>query len=153
MKYIIKKNDDAELMHSDEYLNEEFDDELYHYKYVDKYKSKSGKWVYIYRKLRNAITGKDYKSRITNAKRHYQDSVDRVWGDKALPNSAYTRSNQVADFHRSVDALDKAWDDYETKSVAGFLQAAERDGLIEAGQRVIDRILGKKVKRYSGTFK
>lgn len=50
MHYIIKKKNDDKLIHSDEYLNEEFDDELYHYKYIDKYKSKSGKWVYVYNK-------------------------------------------------------------------------------------------------------
>lgn len=48
MEYRIKKEkSDNELFHSDEYLGEEFDGGLYHYKYINKYK-KNGKWVYVY---------------------------------------------------------------------------------------------------------
>nr|DAH99591.1 MAG TPA: hypothetical protein [Caudoviricetes sp.] len=47
MEYRIKRETDDELFHSDEYLGEEFDGGLYHYKYIHKYK-KNGKWVYVY---------------------------------------------------------------------------------------------------------
>ena len=41
-----------------EYLAIKNDDELYHknYKYIDKYKSKSGKYVYVYNKLKKGIS-------------------------------------------------------------------------------------------------
>ena len=47
MEYRVKKNDENDLFHSDEYLGEEFDGGLCHYKYINKYK-KNGKWVYVY---------------------------------------------------------------------------------------------------------
>lgn len=41
-----------ELFHSSVYYGKDVSDGIRHYKYIDKYKSKSGKWVYIYKKNR-----------------------------------------------------------------------------------------------------
>lgn len=44
-----------ELFHSSIYYGKDVSDGLSHYKYIDKYKSKSGKWVYVYNKIKKGI--------------------------------------------------------------------------------------------------
>lgn len=106
MEYRIKREKpDDELFHSDEYLGEEFDDGLHHWKYIKREKV-NGKWRYYYddSKLRDFAKGTtktskttdEYGRTITNTTQYKKtnDLFDRkttiTSGDTVLPTPTNT---------------------------------------------------------------
>lgn len=73
MLYRIKQNND-ELFHSDDYLGMDLTRDLKHWKYIDKYKSKTGKWVYVYKKtgLKDVKGENDTQAVITSNASHHR---------------------------------------------------------------------------------
>ena len=76
-----------QLYHSDTYLGSYYSDGIKHWKYIDKYKNRKGKWVYVYDKVKKGIQ--------TNKK---VEREEEGWGgpygvSEATLNNKYTKSN------------------------------------------------------------
>lgn len=163
MEYRIKRKTDDELFHSDEFLGEEFDDELTHWKYIDRYKSKAGKWIYVYENKakqlwdRN-ITGKEYLDKAATysrkrrvAEQSYQQAKntgntlqklkERNDGkgniDFQIKSNEKWMKKQDEEIREAVDGEMYYKKQYRTKSLAGISSS-----VVSKGKNFLSKLLG-----------
>ena len=113
------------LYHSDAYLGEEFTDELYHWKYIDKIKTTKG-WRYIY-KLKDAYkNGKSKKEILTTQLNKKNEKCSESYDLKAVNPKydggfTYAYSNNCGPCAIAFDLRRRGYD-VESKPAVGDLK-------------------------------
>ena len=134
-----------ELMHTAVYHGNEFSDELYHWKYIDKYKNKLGKWIYVYKKkaeekIKN-VTGIGMKNDIYKAqaevykaeeKAKINNNVPAVLFDVELPTGTRNYSKEISDRYNRLlqqkqNRLNKLQEQYN-RTIIGIAESTINKG-------------------------
>lgn len=125
IKEVSRLNRD-ELMHTAIYHGDEFSDELYHWKYIDKYKNKLGKWVYVYKKKIKDALGYDERDRMNEARKKVQEYGKQL-GLTDIDNWS-TSSKELSDIRNKavVDYKRKQIDDKEVEKTLKMVKDAEK---------------------------
>lgn len=125
IKEVSQLNRD-ELMHTAVYHGNEFSDELYHWKYIDKYKNKLGKWVYVYKKKIKDALGYDERDRMNEARKKVQEYGKQL-GLTDIDNWS-TSSKELSDIRNKavVDYKRKQIDDKEVEKTLKMVKDAEK---------------------------
>lgn len=125
------------LKHSAVYYGKEFSDELYHWKYIDKYKNKFGKWVYVYKKKIKDALGYDERDRMNDARKKVQD-YGKQFGLTDIDNWT-TSSKELTDIRNQavVDYARKQIDDADVEKVLKLTEKAEK-AFSEYGRATMD---------------
>lgn len=132
MKYrIIREVKDDELHHSDEFLGDDFSDELYHWKYIKK-KRVNGKWRYYY-DIKDAL-GYDEREKAANDMYTYEQAYkNRIYNQSA---EAHERQNRnLKQLGKKAQASIKAFD----KTPLGKLENMK--DTINSGLSAISKLL------------
>lgn len=85
------KHNNTELFHSDTYLGNEFEDELYHWKYIERIKTSKG-WKYIYNKAKKAKKAVNNALGADERKAYEKAGKDWMKADKEV-SKAYEKYN------------------------------------------------------------
>lgn len=157
MEYRIKREKpDDELFHSDEYLGEEFDDGLHHWKYIKREKV-NGKWRYYYddSKLRDFTKGTtktskttdEYDRTITNTTQYKQtnDLFDKkttiTSGGTVLPTNTTVINEQGKLSRIEADAEKWIFDTFiDPRKQAKVKRNV--DGAINKGKSFVKKLFG-----------
>ena len=125
IKEVSQLNRD-ELMHTAVYHGSEFSDELYHWKYIDKYKNKFGKWIYVYKKKIKDALGYDERDRMNEARKKVQEYGKQL-GLTDISNWS-TSSKELSDIRNKavVDYKRKQIDDKEVEKTLKMVKDAEK---------------------------
>ena len=135
-----------ELMHTAIYHGDEFSDELYHWKYIDKYKNKLGKWIYVYKKkaeekIKN-VTGIGMKNDIYKAQAEVYKAEEKAKidnnnipvflrdvelppGVRNYPKEIADRSNRI--LQQKQNKLNKLQEQYN-RTIAGIAESTINKG-------------------------
>lgn len=159
-KVIVTRDD--ELFHSDTFLGDEFDDEMYHWKYVKK-KKVNGKWRYYY-DVKDAM-GVDELKTYNKAKDVYETAErNRIESKRAVrdfENKSRNYSYKEYDYDKSHDLYRSAiyWKETSVKRGQEYLSARSSvlktpvagivvmKETIDKGKRAINNLLNKLKKK------
>ena len=140
-----KKN---EIFHSLVYYGEDFDKGLKHYKYIDKYKSKKGNWVYVYAKnlknnVKKTVNGKQFKENINKS----YDNIIKKYKELTKDNMYVTNSktyknkiNQISKTKEWQDIIKRNDPEYVTKDENGNKVYKIDDYLLKKKHPILDVI-------------
>ena len=115
IKEVSKLNRD-ELMHTAIYHGNEFSDELYHWKYIDKYKNKLGKWIYVYNRNKKPTVDKPNESKRSNA----EIGFDMETTNKEFDQTKEKKEKAAAEYDNAVKKLHEAYSSNDGKLI-GFM--------------------------------
>lgn len=90
-------------------------DELYHYKYLKKYKSKTGKWVYVYNKAKSSTNNKPNESKRSNS----EIGFDMEITNKAFDQTKEKMEKAGTEYDKAVKKLHEAYSSNDGKTI-GF---------------------------------
>lgn len=149
MEYRIKREKpDNELFHSSTYQGDEVSDDLYHYKYIDKYKSKSGKWIYVYKKIKKNVEdalGFKAKERMNNAYNRSEMYDGRSYDyerEAANAKDTKTAKKYTELANRSKEAAER----YSDISIRNYdIYDRSLAGAIDRGREAVNNLLRKKL--------
>ena len=147
------KHNNTELFHSDTYLGNEFEDELYHWKYIERIKTSKG-WKYIYNKAKKAVNnalgaderkayekaGKDWMKadkEVSKAYEKYNNSGTPVGsvGAKIIdPEAEKEYKDALAKKEKAEKRLKESSKKY-SRTVYGKIEKAKSNGTIKKAKK------------------
>lgn len=84
--------------------------ELYHWKYIDKVKTKAGKWRYIYADVKDALSSEDEHKEYDDARENHArlDEARKYTAELFLNTKPHTKERDKA-----YDRYKEKWDEYQ----------------------------------------
>lgn len=150
---IIKRSnpeyDDDSLFHSDIFLGDEFDDEMYHWKYIKK-KRVNGKWRYYY-DVKDAL-GYDERGAAGDAVREYNraktnaDNYNKIQSDPTRVKW-YNQSKSDQMYKDAAKAGKKASEALKKYYKTPLGKIDRLDDKIDSGRRAVSKLLNKLAKK------